>query len=82
MRSAPGTVRSQASSNQRQPRHSGEQRLRVLRLRRAQHRLAVALLFNAPGTHDRDAVGDVLDDTDVVRDEDRERALAMAMAMY
>ena len=43
--------------------------LRVVAARMGQHLGAIALLFDAARAHHDDVVGDVLDDTDVVRGE-------------
>ena len=59
-------VRSSPSS----VRHRGEERLRVGVVRAAEDRLRVADLLQAAEVHDRDPVGDVADDAEVVRDED------------
>src|SRR5882757_9015337 len=55
-------------------RHGGEQRLGIGVLRAAAERVARRALHDAAEIHDDDAVGDVLDDGEVVGDEKQRKA--------
>ena len=59
-------------------RHGGEQRLRVRMVRAFEHRLRRPELHEAAEVEHRDAIGQVADDAEIVRDEDVARPVARA----